>query len=187
MKAGRIWYRARQFWHALRAAPTQSELESIQNFLTPALMALFLSMNRGEQAHSINIYKRLIAQGETNQDLLTAALLHDAGKSVWPLNLWERVLIVMGRVFAKKQTRNWGVEPQGSWPPSKLTVLQRPWRKPFVVAECHPEWGARLATEAGASPLSVALIQRHQEPPGKKTLSLEDALLAKLQSVDDQY
>ena len=56
-------------------------------------------MQSSEQAHAVSVYRQLVAQGETSSDLLAAALLHDVGKSLSPLRLWERVLIVLARVF----------------------------------------------------------------------------------------
>jgi hypothetical protein len=62
------------------------------------------------------------------------------------------------------------------------------WRRAFVVAVQHPQWGADLAAKAGASPLAVALIRRHQEQQGslgEADAGSEDSLLARLQSVDN--
>ena len=55
-----------------------------------------------EQIVQIECHARQIAevlkqreQGEENPDLLTAALLHDSGKTRTPLRIWERVVVVI--------------------------------------------------------------------------------------------
>lgn len=176
----RIGYRVRQFWTALHAAPTENELSEVRGVLSPSLMALFLQMQPGEQAHSLRIYRGLCDRGETHPDLLVAALLHDVGKSCHPLRLWERVLIVLAQKLFGPRVKAWGHRQS------------RGWRRAFVVAEQHPAWGAELAAQAGASPLAVRLIRRHQEtlhpelsqPPADPIL--EDRLLVQLQLLDNQ-
>ena len=60
------------------------------------------------------------------------------------------------------------------------------WQRPLVAARQHADWGAELAEQAGASPLAVALIRRHQQKVVLTDSNLEDGLLSKLQAVDDQ-
>lgn len=153
--------------------------------LTPSLMALFLRMDPGEQAHSLSVYQKLKREGEIHDSLQVAALLHDVGKSRYPLRIWERVLIVLMKAFLPAVVHSWGQgEPTG-------------WRRPFAVAEQHPKWGAQMAAEAGASPLVVSIIRRHQDNPVKfpdddtgefspKDFSLEDRLISYLQYADNE-
>lgn len=175
----RIQYRARQFWLALGAAPSAKDLELAAKILSPALMELFLRQHPSEQFHSVCICKQLIEQGERSPDLLAAALLHDVGKSLHPLRVWERVVVVIGQVIFPGLSRWWGIgAAQG-------------WRKPFVVAAQHPGWGAEMARAAGASPLLVKLIARHQEEVKtfsmeSRGVSVEDTLLARLQKLDNE-
>jgi putative nucleotidyltransferase with HDIG domain len=170
----RVGYRMRQFWEALNPRLSAEELKQAQDFLDPALMALFLGQPRSEQAHSLRLLNQLLEGGETHSDLLVAALLHDVGKSRHPLHLWERVLIVLGKKFAPNLSQNWGqAELHG-------------WRRAFVIAAQHPQWGAEMAAEAGASPLTVELIRRHQSLLPEQADSLKESLLHRLQSVDNQ-
>jgi hypothetical protein len=176
----RIAYRARQFWHALTRAPDPNQLEQARQALSPELMALFQCLQASEQAHSLAILNHLHDQSINQEDLMVAALLHDVGKSRYPLRLWERILIVLGEALFPGQARKWGQgEPRG-------------WRRAFVVAQQHPMWGAEMAAQAGATPLAVTLIRRHQEQldPAVFTQAgpstLEDRLLLKLQVVDDE-
>jgi putative nucleotidyltransferase with HDIG domain len=175
-----ITYRARQFWYALTATPDPEDLDQARRVLLPSQMALFTRLQASEQAHSLEVFRRLRERNETNRDLLVAALLHDVGKSRHPIRLWERVAIVLGKVFFPKKVGVWGQgEPRG-------------WRRPFVIAEQHAVWGAEMARRAGASPTTVALIQRHQEAHGELSArrgeagGFEDELLRRLQYLDNE-
>jgi hypothetical protein len=170
----RILYRSRQFWQTLSASPAPEELTLARTYLSPSLLSIFNQMHPSEQAHSLRIARQLIEQGEAQPDLMAAALLHDCGKNHHPLRLWERVAIVLGKALFPNQAKQWGSgEPKG-------------WKKAFAVAEQHAEWGARMAAHAGASPLTAALIRRHQFPLNRPAESLEDHLLLRLQRLDDE-
>ncbi len=99
----------------------------------------------------IRVLERLKAAGQTDPDLLSAALLHDVGKVLYPLSLLDRVVIVLGKRFFRRRAGRWS---EGT--PDRF-------RRPFVVAAHHPEWGADLAEQAGASSRTVDLIRRHQD------------------------
>jgi putative nucleotidyltransferase with HDIG domain len=174
MSLDRLAYRLGQFRRHLGSQLDAAELAAARKILTPAQMDLFLQMSPGEQSHSLEVLRRLDAQGERHPDLLTAALLHDVGKTRLPLRLWERAWIVLAGRFFRREA------------PSQALEKQPWWQKPLAVAEQHPVWGAEMAQAAGCSARAVSLIRRHQE---KMTLNLqaeEDLLLAKLQAVDDE-
>ncbi len=173
MATSRFLYRSRQFWRAAFGLKDRADFDSIRDYLSPAQLVLFLQMHPFEQRHAVEVLERLKAAGHTEPDLLTAALLHDVGKILSPLSLWERVVIVVGNRLFPGAVKRWGQgKPRG--------LLH-----PFVVAEQHPQWGADLAAQAGASPRTVSLISRHQgssrDPKGAQT----DRLLAALQAADD--
>jgi hypothetical protein len=173
-------YRVRQVWVAVRGQPRPQDLELARSVLSPAQMALFLRMQPGEQLHSLAVLRRLEAQGMRQPDLLAAALLHDVGKSRLPLRLWERAWIVLVGALLPGSLARWGDRPyhEGQRLPA--------WQRPLVVACQHPEWGARMAEEAGASPLVISLIRRHQQKIPPDNNSQENRLLSMLQAVDDQ-
>jgi putative nucleotidyltransferase with HDIG domain len=175
MKLRRLGYRIRQLWNALHAAPTPAGLAQVRAVLTAELMALFLNMQLNEQAHSIHVMQQLLEAGETDDNLLAAALLHDVGKSRFPLTAIERMWIVLAKKALPGAYRRWS---QGE------TVG---WRRPFVVAGQHPAWGAEMAARCGASPQTIALIRRHQDTlPAGNVQSHEDDLLRRLQQIDDE-
>jgi hypothetical protein len=112
-----------------------------------------------------------------------AALLHDVGKTRYPLHLWERIWIVLVQSVYPGCVARWGKEDDRQ--PERIEW----WRKAFVVAAQHPKWGAEMAAAAGTAPLAVDLIRRHQEkqvsPIELETTSREEILLQALRSVDD--
>jgi hypothetical protein len=133
---------------------------------------LFDGMQPSEQAHSIAVMRRLQVQDTAEHDLLVAALLHDAGKCLYPLRAWERVLIVLVGALSDRLVDRWGSgEPRG-------------WRRPFVVAKQHPAWGADLARRQGATALTVELIRQHQNYLQTNPVNRTDTLLKKLQAAD---
>jgi hypothetical protein len=183
MNAARFLYRTRQFWQALGTTTTPEDLEQARAALSSSLFALFQRLQPSEQLHSLLVWQALRERGESNPDLWVAALLHDVGKSRFPLRLWERVAIVLAKSFCPGCSQRWGETSQGG-----EERVAKGWRRAFIVCTGHPTWGAEMAAAAGASPLAVALIRRHQEelPPAGRANSLEDRLLRKLQAVDDE-
>ena len=176
----RIAYRVQQFWHTLTAKPDQDDLTLAEKLLSPALLNLFMQMQASEQAHSISIARQLLEDDQVDNDLIIAALLHDVGKSRYPLRLWERTIIVVGNRLFPTKASQWGQgAPAG-------------WRRAFVVAAQHPAWGAEMVAQAGASPMVVAIVRRHQDQIGldAETVggdrSLEDQLVYKLQLIDNE-
>ncbi len=170
-----VRYRAGQFWRYLRPAPlTAADQAAVRQVLAPPLAELFGRLSPGEQAHSLSVL-RTIQRGAppaARAELHQAALLHDVGKSRAPLTLLGRVLVVLVRRLWPAKAQAWGQgAPQG-------------FRRPFVTAAQHPAWGAELAAQAGAPPLTVALIARHQTPVAAP-VTTEDQLLAALQAADD--
>lgn len=165
-------YRVWQFVQALSARPlSPAERRQISVHLTPDQLALFDRMGTHDQRHSLQVLRTLLEDGQAQPDLLAAALLHDVGKARYPLRLWERPLVVLTRSFRPQIVRRWGREP-----------APRGWKRPFIIYEQHPVWGAEMAAAANCSPLAVELIRRHHEPAGD---SIDDRLLADLQAADN--
>lgn len=180
MTLERIKYRAGQFREAILIAPEPTDLELAGNYLNSAQMALFSQMQPSEQAHSLRVFKLLLHAHEEDHDLLVAALLHDVGKSRYPLSLWERVTIVILKSIFPNHAREWGLDTQTRDTDPK----KNSWRRPFIVAEQHPRWGAEMASAAGATPLTASLILKHQTTISADPAALEDRLLLELQAAD---
>ena len=165
----RLAYRTRQFWNALPVPHKRVGTSVLLPYLSPSEIVLFRRMQPSEQTHAFQVFERLKTAGQTDPDLMAAALLHDVGKVMFPLSLIDRVVIVLGKRFFRWQTSQWS-EGSMNW-----------FRRPFIVAVHHPNWGADLAEQAGASTRTVDLIRAHQDStPGG------DLLLTALQSADDK-
>jgi hypothetical protein len=169
-----VLYRVGQFLQALTARVREEQAEQATHILTPQARALFRRQAVQDQRHALAVYRALRQSGHTDTHLLAAALLHDAGKAITRLPAWQRAIIVLAERFAPRLLARLSQgEPEG-------------WRRPFAVHAQHPEVGARWAEEAGCSPLTVALIRRHQDPLGSdlSASAEEDRLLAALQAAD---
>lgn len=165
-------YRAVQFLRTLRDKPSAADRQFAHNHLPPSMRPLFDRMSPADQSHSIRVCRSLLDQGHTDPDLLTAALLHDVGKSVQSPGVWERVLIVLANQIAPGQVLKWSAaEPRG-------------WKRAFVIAHKHPEWGADLVAEHGGSPTTVRLIRQHQQRPDSGQAGGFELQLALLQAAD---
>ena len=150
-------YRVSQFFRALTARDlVPEEWDEVSSVLSPSQLRLFQRMTIGDQRHSLQVMQTLATKGNTNRDLLVATLLHDVGKSFYPLRLWERPVVVLIRHFRPESAVLWGRPTEReSWG----------WKRPFVVYEQHPVWGADMAEAAGCSPLTVWLIRWHHGTP----------------------
>jgi putative nucleotidyltransferase with HDIG domain len=158
---------------ALFAKPDEAGLEQVRELLTDEQYKLFLELQPSEQRHALAVFARLQEKGETHPDLLRAALLHDIGKTRYPLRLWERVAIVLAKALFPKKVKTWG---RGA---------AKGLRRALVIAEQHAIWGAAQAGEVGLSPLAVNLIRRHEEQGRLNEKNEEDRLLGILQAADD--
>lgn len=175
MNLGKILYRPRQFWLALTARPGLPDLAEARLLLSPGELDLFERMQPGEQAHSLKVMRKLREEvgDAVLRELLIAALLHDVGKVLAPLQIWERVLVVTARWVLPHRVKVWGRGDLHSW------------RRPFVVAEQHPAWGAKLAEQAGSLPLVVDLIRWHQEVAGVSGNKTVESMLIQLKQADN--
>lgn len=171
----RVGYRLGQFWRIWRAQPLpEAAWVEITAVLTETESALFNRFSLSDQQHGYGVLGTLQLAGHTHPDLLAAALLHDVGKTRFPLSIWERSLIVLASKLLPGKMAVWG---QGD---------ARRWQRPFVVKVQHPAWGAEMAQTAGSRPLVIALIRRHQDKLLETAVTGEDKLLRLLQWADDQ-
>lgn len=168
-------YRLWQFWQIITAVPLEPfAREEVADILSLTELSLFNQFALNDQWHSYRVMKLLQAEGHTQKPLLVAALLHDIGKTRFPLSIWERSLIVLASKLLPKQTAVWGQGEAAGW------------RRPFVVKAQHPAWSAEMATQAGSNSLAIQLMARHQDHIPATDQSEEADLLRLLQWADDQ-
>ena len=162
-----IRYRVKQFLRALTARISEEEVERAIRILTPEARALFRRQAVQDQRHGLDTLRQA---GHTNPQLLAAALLHDVGKAAThcKFSTGLRTVFVLLERFA---------------PRLLARLIQR--HRFFVAYAQHPETGACWAREAGCSPLTVALIRRHEERQTNCQIETEkDRLLVALQAAD---
>jgi hypothetical protein len=168
-------YRAKQFFGALTASIDDDDDQDVARWLTPSQRDLFQYMAPNDKNHSVQVCETLCQIGADDPDLLAAALLHDVGKALGYIWLWQRTLIVLLQRWAPDLL---------SWLSSGSHLDDAPWwRRGFMINRLHAELGARWAAKAGSSPTAVALIRRHQEPVPTIGCN-EDRLLITLQWAD---
>ncbi len=126
------------------------------------------------------MYRKLLEHGEDQPDLLMASLLHDVGKLRYPPNPFERVMVVLGRAMLPEHARRLGNIPTDGWEATPG------WRKAFIMAEQHAEWGAEMAHQAGVTSLTETLIRHHHQPSRLGADHLTHSLLYKLWVVDNE-
>lgn len=167
-------YRIRQGLQAIFAFAQPVELPLAAQYLTPELLSLFSQMRHSEQLHSMNVLRDVLAAGTTSLDLAVAALMHDVGKSRYPLRTWQKTLAVMVRKFAPDLFKRWSKGNPGNI-----------WMCPFVVYVEHPNWSAEMIAAAGASETAIWLVTHHQEPASQWAEHPLASLLRQLQQADD--
>lgn len=153
-----MFYRVRQFYQAFFPQITSKDLLLVHSFLPEAAVPLFKSQSLADQRHALDVafdLKHIPNNQNLNQNrnLIIAALLHDCGKTCYPLKIWQRVYIVLCARLPKN-IQEFLLD---------LDYL-RPFSMPLRLASEHPYWGADLAYEAGLNDEVVQLIRRHHTP-----------------------
>lgn len=155
-----MFYRLRQLYKAIIPKIKDEELTWLQEVLTEKELSLFFKQLLIEQRHAIDVACEIFWQkseivhnmGETAfNNLLKAAFLHDCGKSLIRLHLWQRVFIVSYGYLPQKIKNN-------------IKSLRNVFSKTIVIYEQHPLWGKHLAAKIGISEDIQALIENHHSP-----------------------
>lgn len=151
MRAGGLtWWtgKVRQFRAYGGARVAESERQTLAQWLSADQVAIFDAMTVADQRHGLDVTIALRAEGIVDPEVLTAGLLHDAGKGV--TGILPRVIHSLGQAY-------------GSWIPAVVGRLPG-MGAPLARLADHPETSARMAAGAGCSQRTVELI-RWQEAP----------------------
>jgi hypothetical protein len=145
-------YRIRQFRDHVLARVDPDERAAAHAALLPRAAAVFDRMPVADQRHALDVVARLRAVGQTDPDLVAAALLHDAGKGD-RVRLWHRVATVLVAAVAPSRLDRLGSADPGSW------------RYAFHVQRHHEQLSAQAALAAGCSRRVAALIAGTPDAP----------------------
>ena len=171
----RLGYHFWQLQQSFNPSLSQNDWDRIRLYLSPVEIVLFSKLPIPDQNHSLRVLNSVLDEGENDEDLIKAALLHDIGKGLHPLRRWERVFAVIVSGFSTELAITWGMgEPEG-------------FKRPLVILQKHPDWGAELARETGSNETVVWLIQNHEnyQPPTSSS-QRKLGLLDILQTADNQ-
>lgn len=151
-----MFYRVLQFTHAFFPYINPEDIKWALNHLSPEASILFLQQSLPDQRHAIHVTQSIVkAKHPLSNDnfinLVTAALLHDCGKSVITIRLWHRVFIVL--IQKIPQSVRVCLE-------SGQSILSIP----LKVDTRHAIWGGYLAEQAGLDPEICRLIRDHHNP-----------------------
>lgn len=140
--------RVRQFRSHLRARVGSVERAALATWVTPPQLDLFDRMHVADRRHGLDVVGTLRERGMTDEEVLLAGLLHDAGKS--QTGVWPRVAYALGQAYGPWVWRVAGIVPG--------------FRRALARLEAHAEVSARMAAAAGASPRTVELIRNQDDP-----------------------
>lgn len=174
-----VTHRVKQGLRGLFAFTREVDYDLVGQYLPPVQLGLFRRMSRGEQLHSIQVLRDVMAQGDTqgvalSDDLAQAALLHDAGKSRYPMAVWQKTLPVLVSIVAPNLSRRLAKSDE-----------RNGFVRPFVVHGRHPRWGAELLEAIGASERLIWLVAHHADKPEVWASHPYYELLIRLQRADN--
>ncbi|MDR3540132.1 MAG: HD domain-containing protein [Desulfosporosinus sp.] len=162
-----MFYRVHQFTQAFFPHIDSSEIKWARDNLSTKAYSLFLKQSRSEQRHALDVaqsimtYKQALSSSDF-RNLLTAALLHDCGKSTVFIRLWHRVFIVLIQKM-----------PKPIW--SRLEASHTVFALPLKISTQHATWGENLARTAGLNSEICLLIREHHTPKTELGRILEKA------------
>ncbi len=135
--------KVRQFRAHQRARVDARERAGLDDWLSPPQLALFDSMHVADRRHGLDVVATLRAEGQLDEELLLAGLLHDAGKG--DTGLWPRVAYSLGQEYGRWIWRVAG---------STAGIPRRPDPAPGPRRGFGASRGGRglLATDGGADP-----------------------------------
>ncbi len=151
-----MFYRVQQFLRAAFPRINPSEIKWALDHLSPKGSELFLQQSPSDQRHAIDVSKSLIQAKHSLtlddlENLTTAALLHDCGKSIVYIRLWHRVYIVL-------------IKKLPHFFRSRLEKGHSVFALPIKIDARHALWGKYLAQNAELNSRVCLLIREHHAP-----------------------
>lgn len=151
-----MFYRLQQFYHTIFPHLNDTDIKWALNHLSPEAAKLFLQQSKPEQRHAIDVAKSItetshLLPSNDFQNITAAALLHDCGKSIISIHLWQRVYIVLMHKAPKFLKSHFEKGP---------SIISFP----LKIEARHALWGAYLAKKAGLNSIVCLLIREHHAP-----------------------
>lgn len=160
--------RTRQFLRALITEITPADLVIVKQHLNHSEQILFFNMDPAIQKHCVNtaltVLNMPVERTGTNRPILIkAALLHDMGKTMGSIKLWDRVCYVLAKKVSGKLVHKLASPSNtNDTGPGHSSPLAR-FRNAFYGHLHHPELGAKLAAQAGLDENIVYLLRHHHD------------------------
>lgn len=150
----RAIYRIRQGLDNLTAAMQPEDWSLVIRWLSPAERSLFSRMQRPDQLHCTRAARWLLENGESDEQLIKAALLHDVGKARCRIGVLHRTLyVLLGWLFQTFPPLFAGSPEENRW-----------WMPYYVIAN-HPRIGASMLVQLGCDERIWRLVELHQQNP----------------------
>ncbi len=172
-------HRAKRFFRSLRAkAPSQGDQLWAEQFLNDAERRAFSRLSPGDRSHSIAVARKVHTYldrvaadaGESGDWVVTAAILHDIGKSVPRIGTYGRVMATLcGAVVGDEMAEHWAEK-------SGMT------RKIGLYLQ-YPQLGVPVLELAGSDPRVISWSAQHHRPEEDWEIPVEVGRL--LSAVDD--
>ena len=140
-----MFNRLRQFREAT-SGPHEADIAFANELLPESLLPLFHAQEPRDVLHGVRTGRWLVRHGDTDRELLQAALLHDVGKGAQRRS--DRVIYVLAEWLRA-----------AALVASSASALEL--RKAAHRSLHHPEVGAAMLSAAGASPGVVSLTTLH--------------------------
>ena len=154
------------------ARVSEADRREAERVLPPAARTWFRSLPRDLQWHGLRVMRDLQSSGVDREEVLAAALLHDAGKAEAASGPLQRTLVVI----VKKLAPGWVARR------AKLDWRSaRGFDRVVAVAVQHPHIAAEQAARCGCDSITIELIRRHQDE-----IDPDDPILRLFQQVDDR-
>lgn len=167
--------RVKQGVRAIFAFRHTIEDQQLGEILTPEQIEIFRLLPHVEQVHSLNVLNTVRQQSaDVPHDLAVACLLHDVGKSRFPLALWQKSLAVILKALMPKRFERWSKGEHGD-----------NWRQMFTVRENHPRWSVELVQHTDITERALWLILHHGHDLEQFTTHPYHELLRRLKQADD--
>ncbi len=131
------------------------ERASLAEWLTPVQLALFDGMPVADRRHGLDVVAALRVAGVSDEDVLLAGLLHDAGKGR-SIRLWHRVAWSLGELLGPWVHAAAGRLPGGEDAMARLRD--------------HDVRSAELARAAGCSERTATFIRGIVAPDDRAAL-----------------